>query len=37
MSVPGAAACYFCLEEGDDDEGKPLVRDCSCRIGPEGK
>jgi hypothetical protein len=25
------AACYFCLEEGPDDEGKSLVRDCSCR------
>lgn len=24
-------ACYFCLEEGDDEEGKPPVRDCSCR------
>jgi len=25
------AACYFCLEEGSDDEGKSLVRDCACR------
>jgi len=31
MMVPGGAACYFCLGEGPDDEGKPLVRDCSCR------
>jgi hypothetical protein len=25
------AACYFCLGEEADDEGKPLVRNCSCR------
>jgi hypothetical protein len=25
------AACYFCLGEEDDEEGKPLVRNCSCR------
>jgi hypothetical protein len=25
------AVCYFCLGEEGDDEGKPLVRDCSCR------
>ena len=24
-------ACYFCLEEGNDEEGKSPVRDCSCR------
>jgi hypothetical protein len=23
--------CYICLDEDDDDDGKPLVRDCSCR------
>ncbi len=23
--------CWLCLEEGPDDEGAPLVRDCSCR------
>ena len=27
----GDAACYFCLEEGGDEEGKPLLRNCSCR------
>ena len=26
-----AAACWICLEEGNDGEGKPPVRDCSCR------
>ena len=31
MAIPDGAACYFCLEEDADDEGKPLVRDCSCR------
>ena len=31
MTVPDGAACYFCLGEGPDDVGKPLVRDCSCR------
>ena len=32
MAIPDRAACYFCLEEGVDEEGKqPLVRDCSCR------
>jgi E3 ubiquitin-protein ligase DOA10 len=30
-TVPGGAACYFCLGEEADEEGKPLVRDCSCR------
>ncbi len=23
--------CWLCLEEGPDESGKPLVRDCSCR------
>ena len=27
-AIPDDAACYFCL---GDEEGKPLVRDCSCR------
>ena len=28
---PEGAACWLCLEEGPDDTGAPLVRDCSCR------
>ena len=28
---PHGAACYFCLGEEEDEEGKPLVRNCSCR------
>jgi len=28
---PDGASCWLCLEEGPDDEGAPLVRDCSCR------
>jgi hypothetical protein len=31
ISIPDGAACYFCLGEEGDEEGKPLVRDCSCR------
>ncbi|KAL3798449.1 hypothetical protein ACHAW5_007401 [Stephanodiscus triporus] len=31
MAVPEGASCYFCLDEGPDEEGEPLVRDCSCR------
>ena len=31
MAVPDGASCYICLDEGPDEEGKPLVRDCSCR------
>ena len=31
MAAPDGAACYFCLGEEADEEGKPLVRDCSCR------
>jgi len=31
MTIPDGAACYFCLGEEADEEGKPLVRDCSCR------
>ena len=30
-AVTNVAACYFCLGEEADEEGKPLVRDCSCR------
>ena len=30
MVVPGAS-CFICLEEGSDESGNPLVRDCSCR------
>ena len=29
--IPIGASCYFCLEEGLDDMGEPLLRDCSCR------
>ena len=29
MRIRIGAACYFCLEE--EEEGMPLVRDCSCR------
>ena len=28
---PVDASCWLCLEEGPDESGKPLVRDCSCR------
>jgi hypothetical protein len=30
-TIPDGAACYFCLGEEADDEGMPLLRDCSCR------
>ena len=30
-TIPGGAACYFCLGEEADEEGKPLERNCSCR------
>jgi hypothetical protein len=30
-SIPDGATCYFCLDDGPDDAGQPLVRDCSCR------
>ncbi|KAL9187256.1 hypothetical protein ACHAXT_001359 [Thalassiosira profunda] len=29
-TAPGAS-CWICLEEGPDDAGNPLVRECSCR------
>jgi hypothetical protein len=25
------ATCYFCLDNGLDDAGQPLMRDCSCQ------
>jgi hypothetical protein len=28
---PVDSSCWLCLEEGSDESGKPLVRDCSCR------
>ena len=28
--------CYICLEECPDIDGKPLVRDCSCRGSDSG-
>ena len=30
-TIPDGASCYICLDDGPDEEGKPLVRDCSCR------
>jgi len=30
-TIPNGAACYVCLGEEADEEGKPLVRNCSCR------
>jgi hypothetical protein len=36
VSIPDSETCYFCLDEGLDDEGKPLVRDCSCSSNPAG-
>jgi hypothetical protein len=29
-AIPIGASCYFCLEEGLDNMGEPLLRDCSC-------
>eukprot|EP00984_Skeletonema_dohrnii_P010662 scaffold4179_cov71-Skeletonema_dohrnii-CCMP3373.AAC.3 len=31
LTPPDGASCWLCLEEGPDDSGAPLVRDCSCR------
>jgi hypothetical protein len=31
VAVPDIPSCYICLDEGPDEAGKPLVRDCSCR------
>ncbi len=30
-AVPDIPSCYIYLDEGPDEAGKPLVRDCSCR------
>lgn len=30
MAIPDGAVCYFCLGEEGDEEGQPLVQDCSC-------
>jgi hypothetical protein len=30
-AIPNCTACYICLGGGCNKEGKPLVRDCSCR------
>ena len=35
-AIPDGAACYFCLGVKADEEGMPLVRDCSCRGGSAG-
>lgn len=29
--VPDGASCWICLDDGLDEEGKPLIRECSCR------
>lgn len=31
MSGDASPSCWICLEEGPDQLGKPIVRDCSCR------
>ena len=31
IEFPDDVSCWLCLEEGPDESGKPLVRDCSCR------
>ena len=33
MAAPDGASCYICLDKAPDEEGRPLVSDCSCR-GP---
>ena len=25
------APCWICLEDGPDEKGEPLIRDCACR------
>jgi len=35
-ALSDGAACYFCLDEEDDEMGKPVVRDCSCRGNDAG-
>ncbi len=32
----GTAVCWICLEEGADEKGKPIVRDCACRGNDAG-
>jgi hypothetical protein len=29
--VDDAPCCWLCLEEGEEESGKPLIRNCSCR------
>ncbi|KAL9185837.1 hypothetical protein ACHAXT_003614 [Thalassiosira profunda] len=29
--APSEATCWICLGEGPDDDGQPLLRNCSCR------
>ena len=36
MSQINVASCWICLEEGPDDSGQPLRRDCSCRGSDSG-
>ena len=36
LAAPNGATCYFCLDEGLDESGKPPVRDCSCRGNSAG-
>lgn len=31
MSSHDGASCWICLDDGPDELGKPIVRDCSCR------
>ena len=33
---PPGASCWICLDEEPDDEGRPIVRDCSCRGASAG-
>jgi hypothetical protein len=35
-AISDGAVCYFCLDEGPDEMGKPVVRDCSCRGNDAG-
>ena len=30
-NLTNEAACWVCLDDGPDEDGNPLVRDCSCR------
>ena len=31
VTICSGASCWICLDEGPDDSGQPLIRDCSCR------